>query len=273
MEYLDITVILFYLLSSAGYIVYFLVQKEYLHKAGYYLLLTGCLFHCASIVQSFAISGHMPARNLYETLSVAGWATAGVFLLLNYKFRLKILGGFAAPLSTAIMIFAATIQNKPFPMDSALNSFWLPIHVIALFVGEAAFAMACCIGILYIVQERSIKKKSHGFFFKRLPSLDLLDSAGYLFLVTGFTMLTIGLIVGLVYAKSVWGRFWSWDIKEVWSAICWLVYAALLHQRLAFGWRGRRTAVMAVIGFGLLLFTFLGVNFLLQSHHGGFTRW
>ena len=86
-------------------------------------------------------------------------------------------------------------------------------------------------------------------------------------------MLTIGLIVGLVYAKSVWGRFWSWDVKEVWSGISWLVYAALLHQRLAFGWRGRRTAIMAIIGFGILLFTFLGVNFLLQSHHSGFTRW
>jgi len=203
MEYLVVTVILFYILSSVGYITFFLAQKEYLHKAGYYLLLAGCLFHVASIIHSFAISGSMPARNLYETLSVAGCATAGVFLILSYKFRLK----------------------------------------------------------------------SHGFFFKRLPSLDLLDSSGYLFLVTGFTMLTIGLIVGIVYAKSAWGRFWSWDIKEVWSAISWLVYAALLHQRLAFGWRGRRTAIMAIIGFAFLLFTFIGVNFLLQSHHGGFTRW
>jgi cytochrome c-type biogenesis protein CcsB len=273
MEYLVVTVILFYLLSSVGYIAFFLAQKDYLHKAGYYLLLTGCLFHVASIVQDFAISGSMPARNLYETLSVAGCATAGVFLILSYKFRLKILGGFAAPLSSVIMVFAATIQNKPVPVDSALNSFWLPIHVVAIFIGEAAFAMACCIGFFYIIQERAIKKKSHGFFFKRLPSLDLLDSSAYLFLVTGFTMLTIGLIVGVVYAKSVWGRFWSWDIKEVWSAISWLVYAALLHQRIAFGWRGRRTAIMAIIGFAFLLFTFIGVNFLLQSHHGGFTRW
>jgi len=273
MDYLVILVILFYLLSSAGYIIYFLAQKEYLQRSGYTFLLMGCLIHSLSILYYFAVSGHMPAKNLYETLSVAGWATALVFLLLSYKFRLKILGGFAAPLSTGLMIIAASIQNKPIPADSALNSLWLPIHVIALFVGEAAFAMACCIGVFYLVQERSIKRKSHGFFFKRLPSLDLLDSAGYLFLVTGFTMLTIGLIVGIVYAKSAWGRFWSWDVKEVWSAISWLVYAALLHQRLTFGWRGRRAAIMAIIGFGLLLFTFLGVNFLLQGHHGGFTRW
>jgi len=165
MEYLVLTVILFYCLSSMGYIAYFLAQKEYLHKAGYYLLLAGFVFHIASIIYDFALSGLMPARNLYETLSVAGCATAGVFLILSYKFRLKILGGFAAPLSTIIMIFAATIQNKPIPADSALNSIWLPIHVIAIFIGEAAFAMACCIGVFYLVQERSIKRKSHGFFF------------------------------------------------------------------------------------------------------------
>ena len=215
MEYLDLTVILFYGLSSVGYVVFFLAQKEYLHKAGYYLLLAGFVFHLSSIAYSFAVSGSMPARNLYETLSVAGCASSGVFLALSYKFRLKILGGFAAPLSTIIMIFAASIQNKPLPVDSALNSFWLPIHVVAVFIGEAAFAMACCIGFFYIIQERSIKKKRHGFFYKRLPSLDLLDSSGYLFLVTGFTKLSIGLIVGFVYAKSARGRLTLRSIRKI----------------------------------------------------------
>jgi ABC-type transport system involved in cytochrome c biogenesis permease subunit len=102
--------------------------------------------------------------------------------------------------------------------------------------------------------------------------LDLLDSSGYACIVTGFTMLTIGLVSGMVYAKFVWGRFWAWDPKEVWSAISWIFYAVLLHERLAVGWRGRRAAVMAIVGFVVLLFTFLGVNFLLTGHHGQFTR-
>jgi ABC-type transport system involved in cytochrome c biogenesis permease subunit len=85
-------------------------------------------------------------------------------------------------------------------------------------------------------------------------------------------MLTFGLITGFVYAKAVWGRFWSWDPKEIWSGITWLLYAALLHQRLTVGWRGRRAAIMAIIGFAIILFTFLGVNFLLQGHHGEFTK-
>ncbi|MCG2830968.1 MAG: cytochrome c biogenesis protein CcsA [Desulfobacteraceae bacterium] len=110
------------------------------------------------------------------------------------------------------------------------------------------------------------------FFFRRLPSLELLDTAGYTCIVVGFTMLTIGLATGLVYAKMVWGKFWSWDPKEVWSGITWLLYAALLHERLTVGWRGRKAAIMAIVGLAVLLFTFFGVNFLLKGHHGEFTR-
>ena len=86
-------------------------------------------------------------------------------------------------------------------------------------------------------------------------------------------MVTIGLITGVVYAKAIWGRFWSWDPKEVWSAITWLFYAALLHERLTAGWRGRRAAIMAIVGFAILLFTFLGVNFFLKGHHNPFTTY
>jgi cytochrome c-type biogenesis protein CcsB len=122
------------------------------------------------------------------------------------------------------------------------------------------------------MQERAIKTKRHGFFFKRLPSLEMLDYTGYACIVVGFTFLSIGLAAGFVYAKSVWGKLWSWDPKEIWSVITWILYAALLHERLAVGWRGRRSAIMAIIGFAVLLFTFLGVNFFLKGHHEVFTR-
>ena len=133
-------------------------------------------------------------------------------------------------------------------------------------------ALACGVGILYLLQERAIKTKSRGFFFKRLPSLELLDTTGYAAIVFGFTMLTVGLITGVVYAKSVWSRFWSWDPKEVWAAVAWIYYAIFLHERLVIGFRGRKAAIMAIIGFGILIFTFIGVNFLMEGHHGRFTR-
>jgi ABC-type transport system involved in cytochrome c biogenesis permease subunit len=93
------------------------------------------------------------------------------------------------------------------------------------------------------------------------------------FIFTGFTLLTIGLITGFIYAQQVWGRFWSWDVKEIWSGITWLIYAALLHERLVAGWRGRRAAIMAIIGFAAVVFTFLGVNLFLEGHHETFTKW
>jgi cytochrome c-type biogenesis protein CcsB len=190
-----------------------------------------------------------------------------------YKFNLKILGAYAAPLAALIMLFATQLPREPVQTKNLFDSFWVAAHIIAIFIGEASFALACGAGLLYLLQERAIKNKNPGFFFRRLPPLELLDAAGYACIIVGFTMLTVGLITGFVYARAIWGSFWSWDPKEVWSGITWLLYAALIHGRLAIGWRGHRAAVMSIVGFAVLLFTFLGVNFLLKGHHGQFTKW
>lgn len=272
MEILLVITIFFYMLSTVGYVAYLFLQKDYLQKIGVYLISAGFLCHTAWIGYGIFQSGHFPVNNLHQTLSMAGWTIAGVFLIFHFRFHLKILGIFAAPLVTLVLVIAARLPSAPYQADSILNNVWLVAHVITIFIGEASFALACGVGLLYLLQEHAIKSKHHGFFFRRLPSLDLLDTTGYACIVAGFTMLTLGLITGFIYAKSVWGRFWSWDPKEIWSGITWLLYAALLHQRLTVGWRGRRAAIMAIIGFAVILFTFLGVNFLLQGHHGEFTR-
>jgi cytochrome c-type biogenesis protein CcsB len=263
----------FYILATAGYVAYLFLQKNSFQQTGYCLLGVGFVFHTIAIVYGFVQSGHLPVTNLFETLSVAGWAIAGVFLIFQYKFKLKVLGIYAAPLITLIMVIAFWLPRQPSQAKNIYNSLWLIVHVIAIFIGEASFALACGVGLLYLVQENAIKTKHHGFFYRRLPSLELLDTTGYGCIMAGFFMLSLGLIFGFVYAKSVWGKFWSWDPKEVWSGITWLLYAALLHQRFTAGWRGRKAAIMAIIGFTAVLFTFLGVNFLLKGHHGDFTRW
>jgi cytochrome c-type biogenesis protein CcsB len=272
MELLIFFTILFYIPSTAGYVFYLFLQQDRLYRAGYYLLIAGFLCHSAAAGYGTVLSGHIPVHNLRGTLLIAGWAVAGVFLIFQYKYNLKTLGIYAAPLVTLVVITASLLPDVPLQAQNIFNSFWLIIHIIAVFVGEASLALACGAGLLYLVQEHTIKIKIRGFFFKRLPSLELLDNTGYAFIIIGFSMLTLGLITGLVYAKSVWGRFWSWDPKEIWSVVTWLIYAALLHGRLSTGWRGRRAAIMSIIGFAALLFTFLGVNFLLTGHHGEFTK-
>ncbi len=272
MAELTIITIFFYLLSTAGYLAYLFYQKNFLQRTAFLLLIGGFFCHSFVICYEFFHTGYIPITNLRETLSMAGWTIAGVFLLLQYKFKLKILGIYAAPLTTLAMVVSSQLPGEPARATEIYKSFWLVVHVVTIFIGEASFALACGVGLLYLVQEHAIKSKHHGFFFRRLPSLELLDSTGYGCIIVGFTMLTLGLASGFVYAKSVWGKFWSWDPKEVWSGITWLLYAALLHQRLTIGWRGRRAAIMAIIGFAVILFTFFGVNFLLEGHHGEFTK-
>ncbi|MGB5157824.1 c-type cytochrome biogenesis protein CcsB [Desulfobacterium sp. N47] len=263
---------LLYVLSAAGYILFLFFQKQYFHRLGHIFLATGFLCNSIVIGYHYAQTGQAPVRNLQETLLVVGWAIAGVYFAFHYKFRIKILGGYAALLAALSLVASILSSAKYVEPQPIFHSIWLIIHVISIFIAHSAFALACGVGFLYIIQENAIKQKKQGFFYKRLPSLNLLDSTGYACIVTGFTLLTIGLITGFVYANTVWGRYWSWDPKEVWSGIVWLLYAAILHGRLAIGWRGRKAAIMAIIGFAVVLFTFFGVNFLFKGHHGVFTR-
>jgi cytochrome c-type biogenesis protein CcsB len=260
-----------YTASTVGYALYLFMQKEKMQHVAFSLVFAGCIFHFFATLMITINLGTLPVHNLRETLSIAALALAGMFLVLKGKFNLKILGIFAAPLITVMMVAMMALPQTLAPGNSFLKGFWLISHIVLIFSGEAALALACGAGILYILQENAIKDKKRGFFFKRLPSLDLLDSTSYTCVVTGFAMLTAGLITGLVYAKAIWGSFWNWDPKEIWSAVTWLVYAALLHGRLTAGWQGRRSAIMTIIGFAVLVFTFLGVNFLIGGHHRGFT--
>ncbi|BBO83753.1 c-type cytochrome biogenesis protein CcsB [Desulfosarcina ovata subsp. sediminis] len=271
MESVFIIATILYLLSCTGYLGYLFFQREPLQRMAMGLMLTGFVLHSIYLVVCGLRAGNFPVNNLHETLSVTAWAIAAVFLAFSWGYKLKILGIYAAPLISMTMVAAHHMPDTVAQDPRLFKSWWLAAHIITAFLGNAAFALGGGLGLLYLLQENAIKKKIRGFFFSRLPSLELLDTTGYACIVAGFSMITIGLITGVIYAKAVWGRFWSWDPKEVWAAITWLFYAALLHERLTVGWRGRRAAIMAMVGFGVLLFTFFGVNFLLKGHHGTFT--
>ncbi len=272
MEEILIAGIFLYLVSAAAYLVFFLLQRPLWQRMGMFALIAGFLLHTVHLTAAGFRQGHFPASNLRETLLFAAWAVAGAFFFVRARYGVKILGLFAAPFIAFVLIASALLPDPPAQTARLFQSLWLMAHVTAIFLGEAAFALACGVGILYLVQEKAIKTKKTRYVFRRLPSLELLDAAGYGCIVVGFALMTLGLITGLVYARAVWGRFWTWDPKEVWSGVSWLYYAALLHGRLRSGWRGRRSAWWAIVGFAVLLFTFLGVNLLWEGHHREFTR-
>jgi cytochrome c-type biogenesis protein CcsB len=178
-----------------------------------------------------------------------------------------ILGSFVVPFSAFLMIISSAMPWFEGPVKPILKSLWLTVHVGTVFMGNGLFAIAFLAAIMYLIQENQIKNKHFGSFYKRLPSLATLDTINYYSLLYGFPFLTFGMITGSIYAQAALGKYWQWDPKEVWSLITWLFYAALLHERLAVGWRGRRAAIMSIICFCVLIFTFLGVSLLLGGYH------
>jgi cytochrome c-type biogenesis protein CcsB len=245
-----------YVVSSLGYQGYILFQKRPIYQVSRIVLLAGFMCHTGFIALQYVEAGHIPVQTLHETLSAFGWAVVGVFLVLQIKFHLMVLGALVAPLATLAVIIAAMLPGPQVQLAPFFAGLWRTVHMGTLILGNAALAIACLVGILYLIQENAIKDKKRGFFFTRLPSLSLLDSVGYASLIVGFPLLTFGIISGAIYAQAVRGRFWTWNPREIFAVITWLLFAALLHERLVVGWRGRRAAFMAIVGFAVLLFTF-----------------
>jgi cytochrome c-type biogenesis protein CcsB len=192
------------------------------------------------------------------------WAIALIYLLMELRYRTRSLGAFVAPLpflslGLGSLLFDAHIR----PLVPALQSNWLTAHVITCFLGYAAFAVSFGVSVLYMVGEGLGRDGG----MRRFPPAEVLDDVNYKAIAVGFPFLSVGIITGAVWADVAWGTYWSWDPKETWSLITWFVYAAFLHARFARRWSGRRTAVLSIVGFVAVMFTYFGVNFLLQGLH------
>ncbi len=258
---------LFYLFGALAYPVYIIFQREVLSKISLASVLIGFASHTLALLTRYWEAGYTPVTNLHESLSFFAWMIMGVLLLTHLKYKVKVLGAFLTPIALILMLFALALPKEILPLAPVLRSYWHPVHVIFAFLGNAFFTLTFCCGILYLIQEHQLKSKKMGALSKRLPSLKVLDDLNYRSLTLGFPMLTLGIITGAVWAEYAWGRYWGWDPKETWSLITWFLYAALLHQRLTVGWRGKKAALMAIVGFFAVLFTFLGVNLLLPGLH------
>jgi cytochrome c-type biogenesis protein CcsB len=248
-------------------LAYLITLRKPLFRAGILALGGGFTVHFVALAVRCGEAGHLPVTNLHEALSFFCWAVVGIYLLINWKYRVEVLAAFVSPIAAVMIILASFFPKAIVPVEPVLNSFWLPVHVTFALLGDGMFALAFAAGIMYLIQERQIKSKKIGPFFRRLPALQVLDDLSYRCLTIGFPLLTLGIITGSVWAESAWGSYWTWDPKETWSLINWFLYAALLHGRLTAGWRGRRAAIFAILGFAVLVFTFLGVNLLWKSYH------
>jgi cytochrome c-type biogenesis protein CcsB len=256
-----------YLLGTLGYILFIIFQIKPMARISYGLLLLGFITHTLAIGLWTIQTGYLPVYNLRESLSFFAWAIIGVYLVIQIRFNILVLGSFLSPLAAVMMISSSFISTQTGPISPLLQNVWLMVHVIFIFAGNGVFAVAFLAGVMYLLQERQIKSKRLGHLYHRLPALEVLDALSYNCLILGFPLLTLGMLSGSIFAQYTLGTFWRWDPKEVWSLITWLLYAALLHGRLVSGWRGRRSALISIVGFLVLIFSFLGVNFLVKGYH------
>ncbi|MFA4916242.1 MAG: c-type cytochrome biogenesis protein CcsB [Syntrophales bacterium] len=236
--------------------------------------LIGLLSHTVSLIirwiESYNLGiGHIPLSNFYESLTFFAWTIIFLYLIVEWRTKNKSFGTFVVPFAFILMAFASLspdINNRIQPLIPALQSNWLTIHVITCFLGYASFAISCSLGLMYLLKKLEYSQKNSSIFPRFIPSLAILDEMNYQSIVLGFVFLTLGIMTGAIWAHYAWGTYWSWDPKETWSFITWLIYATILHTRFIRGWRGKRMAIAAIIGFASVLFTYLGVNYLPSLH-------
>ncbi|GBE14519.1 cytochrome c biogenesis protein CcsA [bacterium BMS3Abin14] len=262
-------VALFFLfIAFLHYLLFLVYQNPVVPRVARYSLYLTLAAQTGIFIDRFARGGVPLGTNMYESLMFFSWCIIIVYLLITTRYNVPVAGAFVIPISFMLMAAAAFLPDKGITeLSPALKSYWLPIHVSFSFMGDALFAMAFGSGIMYLIQERQLKRKRPGAFYYRLPSLEVLDAINYRALTIGFPLLTMGIITGSIWAQYAWGAYWSWDPKETWSLVTWFIFAALLHTRLTIGWRGRKAAILVIIGFLAVLFTFLGVNLLLSGLH------
>ncbi len=265
-----------YLFCTVLYFIYLAFRADRLGKIATLVAWVSLGVQTAAIllrwVESYQLGfGHVPLSNMYESLVFFSWCIALLYLLWERKLKSRVIGAFAFPFAFAFNAYASLasgVSAKIDPLIPALQSNWLHAHVATCFLAYASFALSCAVSVVYLVKLRKQgKMENEGGLTGLFPALDSLDDLIYKTIVIGFPLLTIGIVTGAAWANYAWGAYWSWDPKETWSLITWFVYAIFLHARITRDWRGKRTAILSIVGFIAVIFTYFGVNYLLSGLH------
>ena len=262
--------------------------KQFSNLGDFCIICTNiCLF--ISLLARWIINQYFPLSNLYESLLFLTWSLTFAQILLEYKNKNIIIGAINAPICLFIISFASfslpTDMQQASPLVPALRSNWLIMHVTIMMVSYATLMLGSLLSILFLVlAESNIGKKkieklntrndnqhllviNNNNNIAKITLLESIDNLSYRTIGLGFPLLTIGIIAGAVWANEAWGSYWSWDPKETWALITWLIFASYLHSRLTKSWSGKKPAILASIGFLVVWICYLGVNFLGKGLH------
>ena len=249
------------------------------------VLISNLLFGSTLLIR-WVGEGYFPLSNLYESLIFLSWTISFIHLFVESKTQSRIIGSLATPLVFFISGFSSLTlpveMQKALPLVPSLQSNWLMMHVSMMMISYATLIVGSLFSLLYLAfvyfnkdqkelsievsgnQNSSLSTSSNS---SKLSLLETVDIWSYRIIGLGFPFLTIGIISGAVWANEAWGSYWSWDPKETWALITWLVFAIYLHSRLLKGWQGKKAAVLGSAGFFVIWICYLGVNFLGKGLH------
>lgn len=248
-------------------------ERRKLARIAMALTVIGWLLQLAATIMRGLAASRVPWANMYEFAMTGTLIITGVFLLVNLKWDMKFLGSFVTGLVLLLLGLAATrYYVEIVPLPPALQSYWLVIHVFVATLATGFFALGFALSLMQLLQTKrenavAANQKTRLGFLTRLPDSVQLENYAYRLIIIGFVLWTFTLIAGAIWAEKAWGRYWGWDTKEVWTFIIWTIYAGYIHARSTRGWRGSRSAWLAMVGFAAVMFNFTVVNIFFKGLH------
>ncbi|VVJ24052.1 Cytochrome c-type biogenesis protein CcsA/ResC [Amycolatopsis camponoti] len=244
-------------------------RAERIGKMGASLLVLGALLQLSAIVLRGLAVHRAPWGNMYEYGMAVTFITVVTWIVVMWKFPVRHLTGFLLlPVVILMFINGTLLYTTAAPVQPALQSYWLVIHVSAAIIGSGVFLVPGVASVLYLFRAAYEKDETKfARFASKLPAADVLDRIAYRTTIFAFPVFTFGVLCGAVWAESAWGRFWGWDPKETVAFIAWVIYAAYLHSRATAGWRGARAAAINIVGFAAMIFNLFFVNLVTAGLH------
>lgn len=252
-----IATLVFYFIGTGFFLAYLLRRSEALSNVSLGVTAVGFVTHTLALLTRMLEAGQVALASFHEAMSFFSWALVLVFLFVEFRHRIHVLGSFILPLALISLLSAAALPKEVPTLEPVLKTVW--VHVTLSMLGTVGFAVAFVAGIMYVIQDGLLKSKRFNVLYSKLPPLDFLDRLNQQSIVMGFPLLTLGIIAGALSAEFARGSYLSWNPEQLWALVTWLFYFIVLMGRLTVGWRAKRAAYLTIIGFAGVVLTFIGV--------------
>ena len=257
-----VVTIALYFAATVSFLVYLLWPSEVLANISLGMTAAGFAAHTIALGAGMVGVTDISSPGFHEALSFFSWMLILVFLAVEFRHHLHVLGSFIVPLALLSLVSAAALPEAVPTLTPVFGTLW--VHVTLSMLGTVGFAVAFVAGVMYLIQDGLLKSKRFNVLYSKLPALDFLDNLNQRSIVTGFPLLTLGIITGALSAEFSRGSYVNWNPEQVWALATWVFYFVVLTGRLTVGWRAKRAAYLTIIGFAGVILTLIGV--VLKSH-------